>query len=68
MKLRDAKRIWRHRQAAIEDQIRSLEQSPERSSRDGGIIQKILGSYRREWDRYNQLIHANDRSGMKCMG
>lgn len=68
MKLRDAKRIWRHRQAAIEDQIRSLEQSPERSSRDGGIIQKILSSYRREWDRYNQLIHANDRSVMKCMG
>lgn len=68
MKLREAKRIWRHRQAAIEDQIRSLEQSPERSSRDGGIIQKILSSYRREWDRYNQLIHANDRSGVRCMG
>ena len=68
MKLREAKRIWRHRQAVIEDQIRSLEQSPERSSRDGGIIQKILSSYRREWDRYNQLIHGNDRSGMRCTG
>jgi hypothetical protein len=68
MKLRDAKRIWRHRQAAIENQIRDLEQSPERSSRDGGIIQRIISSYRREWDRYNQLIHANDRSGMRCMG
>jgi hypothetical protein len=68
MKLRDAKRIWRHRQAAIEDQIRSLEQSPERSSRDGGIIQRILSSYRREWDRYNQLIHANDRSRVSCTG
>ncbi|MGA9718379.1 MAG: hypothetical protein WBQ79_08880 [Acidobacteriaceae bacterium] len=68
MQLRDAKRIWRHRQAAIANQIRDLEQSPERSARDGGIIQKILSSYRREWDRYNQLIHANDRSGMRCMG
>ncbi len=68
MKLRDAKRVWRHRQAAIEDQIRSLEQSPERSSHDGGIIQRIICSYRREWDRYNQLIHANDRSAVRCMG
>jgi hypothetical protein len=62
MKLRDAKRIWRHRQASIEEQIRSLKTSPERSSSDGGIIQRIITNYRREWDRYNQLVHANDRS------
>jgi hypothetical protein len=62
VKLRDAKRIWRHRQAAIQDQIRSLEKSPEQASRDGGIIRRIISNYRREWDRYNRLIHATDRS------
>lgn len=62
MKLRDAKRIWRHRQAAIQDQIHNLEKSPERSSRDDGIILRIIDSYRRERDRYHQLIHANDRT------
>jgi hypothetical protein len=66
MQLRDAKRIWRHRQAAIQEQIRSLEKSPERSSRNGGIMQRIIDGYRRERDRYNQLIHANDRFPGGC--
>jgi hypothetical protein len=61
MTVRDAKRIWRHRQAAIKGHVRSLRASPDQSSRDRGIIQRIIRNYYREWDRYNQLIHANDR-------
>jgi hypothetical protein len=33
----------------------------EQSSRDRGIIQRIIRNYYREWHRYNQMIHANDR-------
>ena len=61
MTLREAKRIWRHRQAAIKSHIRDLRNSPARSSPDEGIIWRIIQGYRREWERYNQLIHANDR-------
>jgi hypothetical protein len=61
MTMRDAKRIWRHRQAAIQSHIRNLGNSPARSSPDGGIIQRIIDGYHREWQRYHQLIHANDR-------
>ena len=61
MTTRESKRIWRHRQAAIESHIRNLQRTSDRSSEDGGIIQRILENYRREWVRYNQLIHANDR-------
>ena len=61
MTTRESKRIWRHRQAAIESHIRNLQRSSDRASEDSGIIQRILDSYRREWMRYNQLIHANDR-------
>ena len=64
MQLRDAKRIWRHRRSAIQDQIRSLEKSPERSSAHNGLIQRIIDGYRRERDRYSRLIHANDRSSV----
>jgi hypothetical protein len=58
---RESKRIWRHRQAAIQSYIRSLRKSSVRSSRDGGIVQRIIENYRREWERYYRLIHANDR-------
>jgi hypothetical protein len=68
MRMRDAKRIWRHRRATIQDQIRNLENSPERSSPRGGIIQRILDGYRRERDRYDQLIHATDHSSDGCAG
>lgn len=61
MTTRESKRIWRHRQAAIESHIRNLQRSSDRSSEDSGIIQRILDSYRREWMRYNQLIHASDK-------
>jgi hypothetical protein len=61
MTIREAKRIWRHRQAAIQNHMRDLRKSPARSSADGGIIWRIIQGYRREWERYNQLIHANDR-------
>ena len=61
MTTRESKRIWRHRQAAIESHIRSLQKTSDRASEEGGIIQRILDNYRREWMRYNQLIHANDR-------
>ena len=61
MTTREAKRIWRHRQAAIEGQIRNLRNAPERRSREGGIFERMIRSYRREWIRYQQMIHANDR-------
>jgi hypothetical protein len=61
MTIREAKRIWRHRQAAIQNNIRDLQKSPARSSPDSGIVWRIIQGYRREWERYNQLIHANDR-------
>ena len=61
MTVREAKRIWRHRQAAIQSQIRSLRKSPAQSSPDCGMIQRIIDGYHREWERYHQLIHANDR-------
>ena len=61
MTIREAKRIWRHRQAAIQSHIRNLRNSPAGSSPEGGIIQRIIDGYRREWERYHQLIHANDR-------
>ena len=61
MTTRESKRIWRHRQAAIENHMRSLRQSSKQSSPHSGILQRIMNSYQREWVRYNQLIHANDR-------
>ena len=64
MTTREAKRIWRHRQAVIAEQIQNLQKSPERRSRDGGIIQRIIDRYRVEWARYEQLIHANDHCRM----
>lgn len=65
MTTREAKRIWRHRQASIESQIRNLQRSPEKASQDGGIFERIIRSYRREWRRYQQLIHANDRCRLR---
>lgn len=62
MTTREAKRIWRHRQAAIAAFIRDLEHSPEKASRDRGIIERIIRSYRCEWKRYQQLIHEFDRN------
>jgi hypothetical protein len=59
--MRESKRIWRHRQAAIESFIRSLRKSSAPPLRDSGILQRIVNSYHREWERYNHLIHANDR-------
>jgi hypothetical protein len=61
MTIREAKRIWRHRQAAIQNHIRDMQKSPARSSPDSGIISRIIQGYRREWERYHHLIHANDR-------
>lgn len=61
MTTRESKRIWRHRQAAIESYIRSLRKSSEQSSADRGILERIMSGYHREWVRYDQLIHANDR-------
>lgn len=61
MTTRESKRIWRHRQAAIQSFIRNIENSAERSGPEGGILQRIICSYRREWARYNWLIHAHDR-------
>jgi hypothetical protein len=61
MTTRESKRIWRHRRAAIENHMRSLQRASEQSSPDNGLLQRILSNYRREWVRYNQLIHANDR-------
>jgi hypothetical protein len=61
MTIREAKRIWRHRQAALQSHIRDLRKSAARSSPDEGLIWRIIQGYRREWERYNQLIHANDR-------
>lgn len=61
MTAREAKKLWRHRQAAIQNHIRTLQDSDEQSSRDHRIMQRIIRNYYREWDRYNQLIHANDR-------
>jgi hypothetical protein len=61
MTVRDAKRLWRHRQTTIQGHIHSLRDFSDESSRDRGIIQRIIRSYYREWHRYNQLIHANDR-------
>jgi hypothetical protein len=64
---RESKRIWRHRQAAIESYMRSLRKSPERSSCDGGIVQRIIENYHREWERYHRLIHANDRCRFQAL-
>lgn len=61
MTTREAKRVWRHRQATIAAFIRDLEKSPENSSRDRGLIERIICSYRREWNRYQQLVHACDK-------
>ena len=61
MTVREAKKLWRHRQAAIQNHIRTLRNSDEESRCDRGIMQRIIRNYRREWDRYNQLIHATDR-------
>ncbi len=61
MTVREAKKLWRHRQAAIQNHIRTLRDSDEQCPRDRGIIQRIIRNYSREWERYNQLIHANDR-------
>jgi hypothetical protein len=61
MTVRDAKRLWRHRQTTIQGHIHSLRDSSDESSRDRGIIQRIIRNYYREWHRYNHLIHANDR-------
>jgi hypothetical protein len=61
MTVREAKKLWRHRQATIEDHIRALRDSLDQSSRDRGLIQRIIRNYHREWDRYHQMIHANDR-------
>jgi hypothetical protein len=61
MTTRESKRIWRHRQAAIQGHIHHLQNSPERSLPESGILQRIIDGYRREWNRYNQLIHAHDR-------
>jgi hypothetical protein len=66
MTTRESKRIWRHRQAAIESHMRSLQKSSERASPDSGILQRILNNYHREWVRYNQLIHANDRFKLRA--
>jgi hypothetical protein len=68
MTTRESKRIWRHRQAAIESYIRRLQKSSERSSCDGGIVQRIIDSYHREWERYYRLIHANDRCRFQALG
>jgi hypothetical protein len=38
-----------------------MQKSPARSSPDSGIISRIIQGYRREWERYHQLIHASDR-------
>jgi hypothetical protein len=62
MTTREAKRVWRHRQAAIAAFIRDLEKSPEKTSRDRGLIERIICSYRREWNRYQQLVHSCDRN------
>ncbi len=62
MTVRDAKKLWRHRQAAILNHIRTMRDSHEQASRDRGIIQRIIRNYYREWDCYNHLIHATDRS------
>jgi hypothetical protein len=61
MTTRESKRIWRHRQTAIQSFIRTVENSAERSGPESGILQRIIRGYRREWARYNQLIHAHDR-------
>jgi hypothetical protein len=61
MTVREAKKLWRHRQATIKDHIRTVRDSVDQSSRDRGVILRIIRNYYREWDRYNQLIHANDR-------
>jgi hypothetical protein len=61
MTTRESKRIWRHRQAAIQSYMRILRKSSEQSSPDSVILERIMNSYHREWVRYNQLIHANDR-------
>ena len=66
MTIQESQRIWRHRQAAIESHIRHLENSLEPSSAESGILQRIICSYRREWERYNQLIHAYDRSRLQA--
>jgi hypothetical protein len=60
MTTRESKRIWRHRQAAIQSFMRRLRKSPDQSSLDSGVVQRILSGYRREWTRYQRLIHAND--------
>jgi len=64
---RESKRVWRHRQAAIQGFMRSLRKSSAQSSRDGGIVQRIIENYRREWERYYQLIHANDRCRFQAL-
>lgn len=61
MTVREAKKLWHHRQATILNHIRTVRDSREESSRDRGTIQRIIRNYYLEWDRYNQLIHANDR-------
>jgi hypothetical protein len=65
MTTRESKRIWRHRQAAIESYMRSLRKSSAQSSPDSGIIQRIINGYYREWVRYQQLIHAQDRCRLR---
>jgi hypothetical protein len=61
MTTRESKRVWRHRQTAIQSFIRTVENSAERSGPESGILQRIIRGYRREWARYNRLIHAHDR-------
>ena len=65
MTTRESKRIWRHRQAAIQNYMRSLRKFSEQSSPDSGIIQRIINGYYREWIRYHQLIHAQDRCRLR---
>jgi hypothetical protein len=66
MTTRESKRIWRHRQAAIQSFIRTVENSAEQSGPESGILQRIICGYRREWARYNWLIHAHDRSRLRA--
>lgn len=64
MTTRESKRVWRHRQAAIQSFIRTVENSAEQSGPESGILQRISCGYRREWARYNRLIHAHDRCSL----
>lgn len=64
MTTRESNRVWRHRQAAIQSFIRTVENSAEPSGTESGILQRIICGYRREWARYNRLIHAHDRCSL----